>query len=216
MTSRREAFYNSDRRNYSQIQIAEMLMQLQMRIEKIRHRLDRLAAEQSTYSPDCICFPEACGSAVGFPILKDIAFCVKCPRHGDRFVQSGFMYVSEWMRGKLYRVSTTRESSFMRWRKRPEKHIKAYLASFPPDLFPGDEEREIVTKGHSKIFLHLRDGTRIQVSEDHYYAPHDTPPDPDIVKAYDMQWRLETLRTLARLLSKRGLTIEPSWLWQET
>jgi hypothetical protein len=187
-------------------------MKLQMRIEKIQHRLDRLAAEQSTHSPHCICFPEAVGPAVGFPILQDFAFCVKCRLHGDRFVPRGFMYVSKWMREKLYRVSTTRESSFVRWRKRPEQRIKAYLASFPPDLFPGSEEMEKDTEGHWKIFLLLLDGTRIQVSEDRHNSPRDKLPDPEIVKSHDMQWRVETLRILARLLSKRDLIIDPAWL----
>ncbi|MGH9515280.1 MAG: hypothetical protein ACRD3P_06340 [Terriglobales bacterium] len=122
------------------------------------------------------------------------------------------MYVSAWMREKLYRVSTTPESSFIRWRKRPEQHVKAYLASFPPDLFPGTEETEKVTERHWKTFLRLLDGTRIQVYEDRYYALHDTPPEPEIVKTHDMQWRSETLRTLARLLSERGLIIKPAWL----
>lgn len=191
-------------------------MQLRMRIEKLQQGVDTFVAEQSRYSPDCICFPEAVGPAVGFPILQDIAFCVKCPRHGDRFVPHDFMYVAKWMRAKLYRVSTTPESSFTRWRKRPEQHIKAYQASFPADLFPGSEEMERVAERHSKVFLRLLDGTRIQVSEDRYCALHDIRPNPETVKANDMQWRLETLRTLARLLFKRGLIIEPTWLRRET
>jgi len=188
-------------------------LQLQRRIEKLSQRLNMLAATQSTYSPGCICFPKGACPLVGFPVLQEIAFCVKCPLHGDRFVNRPFVYVGEWMREKQHRVQTNPTSSFFRG-KNPKQYIKAYLATFPSDLFPGTEEREGIAPQHYKIFLRLRDGARIQVSEDRFYGSCDRAPDPEAVRAHNMEWRWRSLRFMANLLSDRGLIIEPSFLCQ--
>lgn len=185
---------------------------LQGRIEKLEKRLANLADAAPQLHPDCICFLKGQRPMFGFPILQETAFVVKCPVHGDRFEPSVSCYVAQWLREKLYRCSTNPESSFLRWRANPKQYIKAYRASFPPDLFPGHEEIEKLEPTHWKIFLHLLDGTRLQVAEFQFYGRGDIRPDPEIVKSRDAQWILETSCTVARLLSDRGRLIEPSWL----
>ncbi|MCU1307815.1 MAG: hypothetical protein JWN45_2510 [Acidobacteriaceae bacterium] len=172
------------------------------RVEQLESRAERLLELRSTLRSDCICFPEGQEPAVGFPILQEIAFFVKCPLHGDRFRPGRFIYVSKWMREKLHKIVSNPASSFFSPMKRPEQYRKAYFASFPLDLFPGNEEREEIAERHSKTFLLLKDGTRIQVSEDKYYKSRESREDPAAARAHALQWRSETLRTLARLLSK--------------
>jgi hypothetical protein len=103
---------------------------------------------QSIFSQDCICFPEKERPTFGFPIEMEIAGEVKCPLHGERFRPLFHLYTPKWLREKLWKHLATHHS---------EQYRRAWLASFPPDLWPAEEEET----EEGKIFLKLRDGTRL-------------------------------------------------------
>ena len=107
---------------------------------------------QSIFSQDCICFPEKERPFFGFPIEMEIASKVKCPLHGERFTSLFHLYVPKWLREKLWEHLATHHS---------EQYRRAWLASFPPDLWPAEEEET----EEGKIFLKLRDGTRLLAYE---------------------------------------------------
>jgi hypothetical protein len=69
-----------------------------MGAQALRRRLDKIEQMQkgrSVFFPECICFPEQEQPVVGFPIELEIAFRVKCPVHGKRFMYPRFfVYVS--------------------------------------------------------------------------------------------------------------------------
>lgn len=111
------------------------------------NRAENAAQARSIVSPECICFPPREPPFVGFPIELEIAARVKCPLHGDRFQTQFFVYVSKWLRAKLWKHL---------WSHHTEQYRKAWLASFPPDLWPAEEETE-----DGRIFLRLKDGTRV-------------------------------------------------------
>jgi hypothetical protein len=103
-------------------------------------------------SPECICFPPREQPFVGFPIELEIAATVKCPVHGDRFQAQFFIYVSGWLRAKLWKHL---------WSHHTEQYRKAWFASFPPELWPAEEEET----GDGRVFLRLKDGTRLLACE---------------------------------------------------
>jgi hypothetical protein len=77
---------------------------------------------------------------------------VKCPLHGRRFKPLYRIFVAKWLRAKQPQHLWTHHS---------EQYRKAWFASFPPDLWPAEEE-----EGPSgRIFLKLKDGTRLLASE---------------------------------------------------
>jgi hypothetical protein len=121
-----------------------------MGAQALRRRLDKIEQMQkgrSVFSPECSCFPEQEQPVVGFPIELEIAFRVKCPVHGKRFMYPRFfVYVSQWLREKLW----------SHLRRHSEQYRKAWNASFPAELWPAQEE---LLDGQT--FLRLKDGTRI-------------------------------------------------------
>jgi hypothetical protein len=197
------------------------------RVEKLEMQLEQRARIRSRLDPKCICYPEGTVPWVGFPILEWIAFLVKCPLHGDRFKPGGFfLYVSKWMRENQHRLILNRLSYYIfskRSRQVSEQYRKAYLASFPSDLWPGQEEDEKAEYG-PKIFLRLKDGTRFQVCKHHFSKPFRWNPGDelksDVTPARadpfdDEIWETETLLTVGRLLSGRGLIVDPLFCGKE-
>jgi hypothetical protein len=76
----------------------------------------------------------------------EIAARVKCPIHGDRSRTWSFLYAAKWYR----------EREKIRRERLSPQFQKAWLASFPPDLWPAEEEETA-----DGIYLRLKDGTRL-------------------------------------------------------
>jgi hypothetical protein len=112
------------------------------------------AALGQTFSGGCICFPKNEPPFFGFPVEEQIAAKVKCPLHGERFKTPQFyIYVAKWLREKLWKLL---------WIYHSEQYRKAWFASFPPELWPAEEEvRE--NGRHGPLFLKLKDGTKLSV-----------------------------------------------------
>jgi hypothetical protein len=112
-------------------------------------RAEQLARKKGKAGSDCICFPENEQPFFGFPIEEKLADEVKCPLHGERFMHFFRLYVPGWRR----------ESERKRWAGRSEQFRKAWLASFPNELWPAAEE---VVDG--KQMLRLKNGTLLPIS----------------------------------------------------
>jgi len=110
-----------------------------------RLRLQRIALAGKRL-PHCICFPETEHPSFGFRVESEIAARVKCPIHGDRSGTWCFLYAAKWLR----------ERQEIRRKRLSPQFQKAWLASFPPDLWPADEEETA-----DGIYLRLKDGTRL-------------------------------------------------------
>jgi hypothetical protein len=121
---------------------------LQNRIE----RAEKAAKAQSKYSPECLCFPENEPPFFAFEIELDMLTRVKCPLHGERFKPMFRLYVAKWLRVKQPKLLWTHHS---------EQYRKAWFASFSPNLWPATEEED----SSGRIFLKLKDGTRLLASE---------------------------------------------------
>jgi hypothetical protein len=120
-------------------------------IENRIERAERAARAQSKFSPECICFPENEPPFFKTPLEMEIAAKLKCPSHGDRFPPQFFVYVSEWLRAKLWKHL---------WSHHTEQYRKAWFATFPESLWPAVEER--TEDGHT--LLRLKDGSTIVAS----------------------------------------------------
>jgi hypothetical protein len=110
-----------------------------------RFRLQRMVLA-GEHLPHCICFPENERPSFGFRVEMEIAARVKCPIHGDRSKSWYFTYSPKWHRE---RQKIRREGLSLQFQK-------AWLASFPPDLWPAEEEETA-----DGIYLRLKDGTRL-------------------------------------------------------
>jgi hypothetical protein len=102
---------------------------LQNRIE----RAEQAAKTQSKYSPECLCFPENEPPFFAFEIELEMLTRVKCPLHGRRFKPLYRIFVAKWLRAKQSRLLWTHHS---------EQYRRAWFASFPPDLWPAEEEED--------------------------------------------------------------------------
>lgn len=133
-----------------------------MSTRMIGRRLDRIEQSldvQFVFSTDCVCFPENEEPFFCFPIEEEIAAKVKCPIHGRRFKpQPYYIYVSEWYRQDGAKILRERLS---------RQHKKAWLASFPPDLWPATED---TAAEDGSIYLILKDGTRLLAFEPSWKA----------------------------------------------
>ena len=123
---------------------------IQKRLEKLERRAEQIAKARNKFSADCICFPETEPPFFGLAIEQDIAFQVKCPLHGDRFKPGMHIYVSNWLR----------EKEGPRRQKLSPRFQQAWAASFPPDLWPAEEETT-----ETGTYLRLKDGSRLPVWE---------------------------------------------------
>jgi len=115
-------------------------------------RAEQVAKTKTQFSPDCICWPESERPFFGFDIEREIATQVKCPVHGKR---------SFWLVYHLYIPKWLREKQKERFSRRTPQYQKAWNASFPPELWPAEEEE---TKD-GEIFLRLKDGTTLLACE---------------------------------------------------
>jgi len=121
---------------------------LQIRIE----RAELVAKAQSKHSAECLCFPENESPFFAFEIELNMLTRVKCPLHGERFKPMFRLYVAKWLRAK--------QPSLL-WTHHSEQYRRAWFASFPPDLWPAEEDED----PNGLIFLKLKDGTRLLASE---------------------------------------------------
>jgi hypothetical protein len=124
----------------------------------------------------------------------------------------------------MYRQILDRSPSIAIFRNFPrqvsERYRKAYLASFPPDLWPVEEETREGEDG-PKIYLRLKDGTSFPAFQHHFSKPLGEKG-ADQQSSYvssvrcpgsnwekDCIWEAETVRIVGRLLSERGLVVDP-------
>jgi len=125
-----------------------------MRVQAFERRIERAeqaAKAKSKFAPECLCFPENEPPFFAFEIELEMLTRVKCPLHGRRFKPLYRIFVAKWLRAKQPQLIWTHHS---------EQYRKAWFASFPPDLWPAEEEDP-----SGRIFLKLRDGTRLLASE---------------------------------------------------
>jgi hypothetical protein len=123
-----------------------------------RFRLQRIASA-GEYLRQCICFPENEHPVFGFGVELEIAARVKCPIHGDRTRTWSFFYTAKWFR----------ERQKIRREGLSPQFQKAWLASFPADLWPAEEEETA-----DGIYLRLKDGTRL-VGEEFSWRKNQNP-----------------------------------------
>jgi hypothetical protein len=115
-------------------------------------RAEQLTKMKTKFSPDCICWPENEYPFFGFDIEREIAARVECPVHSKRsFWRVYHLYIPKWLR----------EKEPARLLRRSPQYQKAWNASFPPELWPAEEEQS----GDGEIFLRLKDGTRLLACE---------------------------------------------------
>jgi hypothetical protein len=112
---------------------------------RLRLQITRIGGQPAS---DCICFPEDERPSFGFPSESEIASKVMCPVHGASFTPSFHLYVAKRFREKLSIDLRTRHS---------EQYRKAWLARFPAELWPAQEDET----DDGTTFLHLKDGTRL-------------------------------------------------------
>jgi len=110
-------------------------------------QLEQAAKAKSAFPLECICFPENESICFHWPIEQEIAAKIKCPLHGERFKPQFFVYAAQWLREKREKFVQERTS---------KQFQKAWYASFPPALWPAEEEFV-----ENKVFLKLKDGTRL-------------------------------------------------------
>ena len=111
-------------------------------------RAELAAKAEHRFSSECICFPENEPPFFAFEIELEMLARVKCPLHGERFTPRFHIYVAKWLRAKQPQLIWTHHS---------EQYRKAWFASFPPNLWPAEEEED----SSGQIHLRLKDGSKI-------------------------------------------------------
>ena len=84
----------------------------------------------------------------GFPLEEQIAAKTLCPLHGVRFEPIFHIYVPKWRRENEKKI---------RWFRLSPQYHKAWHASFPPELWPAEEEET----DDGRTLLRLKDGTKL-------------------------------------------------------
>ena len=115
-------------------------------------RAEQTAKAEHRFSAECICFPENEPPFFAFEIELEMLTRVTCPIHGQRFKPYYRIYVARWLRLK---------QPHHLWTHHTEQYRKAWFASFPPDLWPAEEEET----GDGRTFLRLKDGTKLLALE---------------------------------------------------
>jgi hypothetical protein len=126
-----------------------------MRVQAFERRIERAeqaAKAKSKFAPECLCFPENEPPFFAFEIELEMLTRVKCPLHGRRFKPLYRIFVAKWLRAK---------QPHHLWTHHSEQYRKAWFASFAPNLWPAEEEED----PNGRIFLKLKDGTRLLASE---------------------------------------------------
>jgi hypothetical protein len=126
-----------------------------MRAQAFERRIERAeqaAKAKSKFAPECLCFPENEPPFFAFEIELEMLTRVTCPLHGQRFKPYYRIFVAKWLRAKQPQLIWTHHS---------EQYRRAWFASFPPNLWPAEEEED----PNGRIFLKLKDGTRLLASE---------------------------------------------------
>jgi len=80
----------------------------------------------------------------GFPLEQQTL----CPLHGVRFEPIFHIYVPKWRRENEKKI---------RWFRLSPQYHKAWHASFPPELWPAEEEET----DDGRTLLRLKDGTKL-------------------------------------------------------
>jgi hypothetical protein len=111
-------------------------------------RVEQLAKAKTKFLPDCICWPDNEQPFFGFDIEREIAAAVKCPIHGER---------THLIFQRLFLPAWRREREAIRRPLLSPQYQKAWNASFPPELWPAEEEET----ADGEIFLRLKDGTSL-------------------------------------------------------
>jgi hypothetical protein len=111
-------------------------------------RAEQLTKVKTNFSLDCICWPDNEYPFFGFDIEREIASSVKCSVHGER---------QTMIFQRIYLPAWRREKEIIRRSRLSPQYQKAWNASFPPELWPAEEEQS----GDGEIFLKLQDGTRL-------------------------------------------------------
>jgi hypothetical protein len=91
--------------------------------------------EKTKFTDKCICFPSDREPFFLYPGLQQLAFQVKCPFHGDRFVNA-----KEFEIGMEFEGCDPRELEVgFYWRHADEQYRKAWNASFTGGSWPVEE-----------------------------------------------------------------------------
>jgi hypothetical protein len=123
---------------------------LMARIENAEKVIDATLGQ--TFSGGCICFPKNEPPFFNFLLEEQIAVKLKCPLHGERFKAPQFhIYVAKWLRAKQWT---------MLWNRHGEQYRNAWLAGFPTELWPAEED-----ESDGRLCLKLKDGTRLPAYE---------------------------------------------------
>ena len=120
--------------------------------EKRLERAEQAAKAEHRFSVQCICFPENEPPFFAFEIKLEMLTRVTCPIHGQRFKPFYRIYVARWLRLKQPQHLWTHHS---------EQYRKAWFASFPPDLWPAQEEETC----DGRTLLRLKDGSTLVALE---------------------------------------------------
>jgi hypothetical protein len=112
-------------------------------------RIERAAKANPRFLADCICFPrdEKEPVVLYLPIEAEMILSLLCPIHGVRCEPRWFIY--EAMRFRKDRWPQL-------WTHHSPQFRKAWLSTFPPPLWPAEEEIR-----NGEICLRLKDGTML-------------------------------------------------------
>jgi len=195
---------------------------LNRRIKKLEKASEQRKKVMSRFVKACLCFPEGHRPQMLREMKINIAFSVKCPIHGDRFRWKDALpriFQPDWIEHEQWKQALTR-NPLCGWdlpRRIPEQYGKAFLASFPADLWSVDETEQWEGGVH-KTYLRLQDGTRIQVEQHRRFElTYDRGGDDPTFRLWKTEvlchdpgdWEMETMQTMTRLLSARGYIVDP-------
>lgn len=121
-------------------------------------RIERAVRTNPRFQADCICFPhrEKEPVALFLPIEAEMILKLRCPIHGLRCEPYWYIYQATHLRKQRWKELWTHHSA---------QYRKAWLATFPPSLWPAEEEIR-----NGEIFLRLKDGTMLPSGREDPYG----------------------------------------------